>query len=106
MVFRSVLFWSVEPRKSLEPQRVLGFLLFCTIWYPPQKPTQKPTRLHFIHTSISQGDQAFRDDITQATVFEPTPVILLTGTTIFYIIILKKGVDVWTFKTFSLFGAS
>ena len=36
------------PRKSLEPQRVLGFLLFCTIWCPPQKPTQKPTRPYFI----------------------------------------------------------
>ena len=36
------------PRKSLEPQRVLGFLLFCAIRRSPQKPTQKPTRPYFI----------------------------------------------------------
>ena len=42
----------------------------------------------------------------QITVFEPTPAILLTWIMIFYIIIIKKGVEVWTFKTFSLFGAS
>ena len=28
------------PRKSLEPQRVLGFLLFCAIRRSPQKPTR------------------------------------------------------------------
>ena len=35
------------PRKSLEPQRVSGFLLFHPIWHQPQKPTQKPTRVYF-----------------------------------------------------------
>ena len=31
-------------KKSLEPLRVLGFLLFCAVCCLPQKPTQKPTR--------------------------------------------------------------
>ena len=42
-----VQIWLAAPRKSLEPQRVLGFLLFCAVCRPPQKPTQKPTRLYF-----------------------------------------------------------
>ena len=36
------------PRKSLEPQRVLGFLLLCAVCRQLQKPTQKPTRPYFI----------------------------------------------------------
>ena len=43
-----VQIWLAAPRKSLEPQRVLGFLLFCAMWLPAQKPTQKPTRPYFI----------------------------------------------------------
>ena len=43
-----VQIWLAAPRKSLEPQRVLGFLLFCAIRRSPQKPTPKPTRPYFI----------------------------------------------------------
>ena len=39
--------WLAAPQKSLEPQRVLGFLLFCAVYCLLQKPTQKPTRLCF-----------------------------------------------------------
>ena len=42
-----VQIWLAAPRKSLEPQWVLGFLLFCAIRCSPQKPTPKPTRPYF-----------------------------------------------------------
>ena len=57
--------------------------------------------------SISQGDHTFRDDITQADNRIRTNACNFVDThyDILYNII-KKGVAVWIFKTFSLFGAS
>ena len=86
-----VQIWLAAPRKSLEPQRVLGFLLFCAIWCSPKKPT----RLYFYmqkSTMIANYDVKMGTFISRGMLCNksnyPTLVLTSTGGIILYLKII------------------
>ena len=90
-----VQIWLAAPRKSLKLQRVSGFLLFCAMWLPAQKPTQKPTRLYFHmqkSTMIANYDVKMGTFISRGMLCNksnyPTLVLTSTGGIILYLKII------------------